>query len=399
MGRFAEGPLAGTCDVSCNFCGTASAAIAAPAADEPLLLCFDVACPAPILTEYSREGEGVVTEIGTCAPGGALDSICRLGCSEGYQATNIIEGRCLPRWFARDEVATAEYVGQNVTCVPEMNHDGSMGESWCRMEKNEALRNCCASAGNAEAACLASGPQACELACAEVWLPLSRSCEQYLAADQVLTTRCEDVASAFLVVAPATVQISGFVCHPSADGRYHIGRRTVGGKPHWLKLPTESGGPTLYLYAVVEPHSGYAIGESLSSYIAWLETYENLPPVSRKHFLPCSCPPRAAHCSLLCMQWGENSWHEVCSTDSSVDQLRLALLPGFSNKNCAEYLQLQSGELTEACCSPGDSFEALLAAGSAPTECGWDCAHIWCGGRAPSPPPAHRILMLGRSAA
>ena len=82
----------------------------------------------------------------------------------------------------------------------------------------------------------------------------------------------------------------------------------------------------------------------------------------------------------LCTQWGEHSWHEVCSTDSSVEQQRLALSPGYSNANCAEYLQLQGGDLTDACCSPGDSFEALVAAGTAPTECGWDCAHIWCGG-------------------
>ena len=183
---FAEGSLAGACDVSCDFCGAVSTT--APLADEPLLLCFDLVCPTPILTEYSSQGKGVVTEIGTCAPGGALDSICRLGCAEGYEASHISEGRCLPRWFAHDEVAVAEYTGQNVTCTPEMNQDGSMAESWCRMERDEALRSCCASAGSSEPAC---GPDAppltCELACAEVWLPLSRSCEQYYAADALLT--------------------------------------------------------------------------------------------------------------------------------------------------------------------------------------------------------------------
>ena len=90
------------------------------------------------------------------------------------------------------------------------------------------------------------------------------------------------------------------------------------------------------------------------------------------------------------MQWGEHSWHEVCSADSSVEQQRLALSPGYSNANCAEYLQLQGGDLTDACCSPGDSFEALVAAGTAPTECGWDCAHIWCGTQlAPQHPAGH----------
>ena len=360
-----------------------------------------------ILSDY---GEGVETELGTCGSGGALDSICRLACSEGFEASHISEGRCLPRWFERDEVAVAEYTGQNVTCRPEMNQDGSMAESWCRMERDEALRRCCASAGNSGPSCGPDAPpETCELACAEVWLPLSRSCEQYYAADELLTNLCEDVASAFLVVAPATVQISGFVCHPSADGEYHIGSRTVGGKPYWFKLPTESGAPTLYLYAVEEPHPGYACGESLSSYIAWLETYENLPPVSGArrvcavhpvcHSLPKVCRiarrlinARAqkkhrevrgllgwlSQIAVVPLQWGEHSWHEVCSSDSSLEQRLLALLPGYSNANCAEYLQLRGGELTDACCSPGDSFEALLAAGTAPTECGWDCAHIWC---------------------
>ena len=246
-----------------------------------------------ILSDY---GEGVETELGTCGSGGALDSICRLACSEGFEASHISEGRCLPRWFERDEVAVAEYTGQNVTCRPEMNQDGSMAESWCRMERDEALRRCCASAGNSGPSCGPDAPpETCELACAEVWLPLSRSCEQYYAADELLTNLCEDVASAFLVVAPATVQISGFVCHPSADGEYHIGSRTVGGKPYWFKLPTESGAPTLYLYAVEEPHPGYACGESLSSYIAWLETYENLPPVSRARRV-CAAPLSATRC-------------------------------------------------------------------------------------------------------
>ena len=149
----------------------------------------------------------------------------------------------------------------------------------------------------------------------------------------------------------------------------------------------------------------------------------------------------------LCLQWGEHSWHEVCSADSSVEQRRLSLSPGYSNANCAEYLNLENGcvqmlhtpewkqkarggqhrgqrwgsmgravpaagakdvaggrscdrllspprcrfgrGLTESC-SPGDSFAALLAAGTAPTECGWDCAHIWCGTQlAPRHPAGH----------
>ena len=212
------------------------------------------------------------------------------------------------------------------------------------------MRSCCASMAGSGPACGPDAPPStCELACAELWLPLSRDCRQYFAADQLLTSSCEDVASEFLGVAPSTVQIDGFDCHHDANGVYHIGSTTVGGKAHWVKASL----PVYYLYAVDEPHSGYAVGSDFDTYVAWLETYESAPP------------------------WGVHAWHEVCRADSSVDQRRISLSPGFSNANCAEYLRLESGELTEACCSTGDSFDALLAAGTAPTECGWDCAHIW----------------------
>eukprot|EP01052_Picozoa_sp_SAG31_P002654 SAG31_NODE_95_length_25901_cov_24.763700_24_plen_548_part_00 len=300
----------------------------------------------------------MVAEVGTCEPEGALDTICRLTCSEGFEESGVTEGRCMPLWYEHDEIAVAQYVGQNVTCTPERNQDGTLGEHYCQMERTEALLSCCASitSGPNHACDSDSLPQSCTLACAELWLPLSRDCEQYFAADQILTSMCEDMASQFLGVSPSTVEINGFDCHPDANGIFRIGSTTVRGKAHWVKAGPCTLGTSdtaCFLYAVDEPHAGYAIGSTLDTYIAWLETYESTPP------------------------WGVHSWHEVCRADESVDQRRISLTPGYSNENCAEFLRLKSGDLTEACCTNGDSWDELLATGTAPIECGWDCAHVW----------------------
>eukprot|EP01051_Picozoa_sp_SAG22_P027376 SAG22_NODE_9134_length_608_cov_1.011788_2_plen_81_part_01 len=78
-------------------------------------------------------------EAGTCAAGGIIGDRCRLGCSLGYEETDATEGTCVARWLEREEVAVAEYVGQSVTCLPARNADGSMAQSYCRMEQAEAV--------------------------------------------------------------------------------------------------------------------------------------------------------------------------------------------------------------------------------------------------------------------
>eukprot|EP01052_Picozoa_sp_SAG31_P018582 SAG31_NODE_1321_length_8801_cov_7.086532_1_plen_488_part_10 len=330
--------LAGQCDAACDLCNDVSNI--GPNMDEPLLLCFDIVCRAPTI-----DGQGVVPEIGTCEPGGVLDSICSLGCKEGFEAASgATEGRCTPLWYAHDGVAVAEYVGQSVTCEPERNADGTLGADYCRMERNEALTDCCASMDRPNPNCGAdSPPETCSLECAELWLPLSRDCEQYFADFLQLTSQCEDQAAEFLGVSPHTINITGFQCHPNANGDFHIQNTTVRGKAHWRKAgPCTLGtdDTACYLYAIEEPHAGYAFGPTFRSNIAWLESYESTPP------------------------WGVHSWHEVCSSDHSFDQRRITLTPGFSDDECREYLELYSGQLTEACCSMGASFQELVAAGA-----------------------------------
>ena len=102
-------------------------------------LCFPIQCPAPSLPETG----GAVIEAGTCAADGSIGDRCRLGCKIGYDESNVVEGRCEARWLEREEVAVAEYVGQEVTCLPARNPDGSMAESYCRMERAEAILDCC----------------------------------------------------------------------------------------------------------------------------------------------------------------------------------------------------------------------------------------------------------------
>ena len=92
--------------------------VAAPGGSN--LLCFPVACQAP-----SIRTKGVVVQSG-CAAGGAIGDTCRLGCSIGYDETEVVEGTCVGRWLEHERAAVAEYANQAVTCSPARNADGSM---------------------------------------------------------------------------------------------------------------------------------------------------------------------------------------------------------------------------------------------------------------------------------
>ena len=59
--------------------------------------------------------------------------------AQGYEASGAAEGVCTARWLEREQVAVAEYTGQAVTCEPERNADGTMAESFCRLEQTEAI--------------------------------------------------------------------------------------------------------------------------------------------------------------------------------------------------------------------------------------------------------------------
>ena len=164
-----------------------------------------------------------------------------------------------------------------------------MAESFCRMEMTEAVLDCCEMAfesdpdeqeAQQQGALFGNGgepassadqncgappdrqpPAMCTVGCAERWNPLVENCGQYLADFQPLTDACEAQAQEVLGEAPSTVMVSGLTVHPDDNGNYSIAPRTIGGKPYWSKSNPTSG----YLYAVNEPHQGYAIGPSLDS--------------------------------------------------------------------------------------------------------------------------------------
>ena len=173
-------------------------------------MCFPIQCPAPSLPETG----GAVIEAGTCAADGSIGDRCRLGCKVGYDESNVVEGRCEARWLEREEVAVAEYVGQDVTCLPARNPDGSMAKSYCRMERAEAILDCCDQEAQGQqqvpeqTGCSTTRPpQTCSLGCAERWLPLLEDCEPFLAEFQPLSEACEAKAGEFLGKAPSTVTV------------------------------------------------------------------------------------------------------------------------------------------------------------------------------------------------
>ena len=156
-----------------------------------------------------------------------------------------------------------------------------MAESFCRMEMTEAVLDCCEMAfaidsdeqgavfgdGNEPTSSANCGtppdrqpPAVCTVGCAERWNPLVEDCAQYLTELQPLTEACEARAQQFLGEAPSTVTVTGLAFHHDDNGNYSIAPRTIGGKPYWTKAD-----PTAFLYAVNEPHQGYAIGATLGS--------------------------------------------------------------------------------------------------------------------------------------
>jgi hypothetical protein len=83
---------------------------------------------------------------------------------------------------------------------------------------------------------------------------------------------------------------------------------------------------------------------------------------------------------------GTNVFKEVCH--GMEQDMEVTLTPEYTDKEYSEFLQLLTPELSETCtrdekgCTEGvregqGCFEAHLAAGTAPAECGYDCAHLF----------------------
>ena len=180
---------------------------------------------------------------------------------------------------------------------------------------------------------------------------------------QPLSEACESRASELISKSPSVVTVSGLVTHPAANGEYTIAEDTIGGKVYWVQFDVARQ-PVFYLYSINEPHDGDAIGVDLHSYIALAENYEGHPA------------------------WGEHGgWGELIDSHGNLLPRQVKLVPGYSDHDCGEALRLNSPDLTERCFEGNrqpdgsyvtrQTFEQLLAAGTGPAECGYDCAAIW----------------------
>jgi hypothetical protein len=332
------------------------------------MLCFPTTCHPPIL-----EVRGSVVLAG-CVDGGALDSVCRIGCTSGFEASAKVDGHC----SLIGSGVEAEYIGQQVTCAPEVDLNGQVTEAYCIMAAQEAVLDCCEFvAVDSGAPCQGSNccsadvlPTECPVECAERWLPLKENCEQYLVDFQSLTSACDKTAEGFLGQAPSLLTVSGCVCHPLANGAYTLQRNTIAAKPYW-KMTV--GDQTFHLYSISVPHDSWVISfgsdevevkgvkEFLVSHILEVESYEQRP------------------------SWGEHVWKETCEGHRTQDTA-LTLTPGYTDSDCEEGLTLMKPELTAAnCCAKAKSkdglrmncFEDLLTSGFGADQCGYDCAHLW----------------------
>ena len=306
--------------------------------------CAEPVCAAPAIDQIRG---GVIVE--GCAAGGSLGSVCRIGCMQGFEAAREEEGRCS---LAGGGLLT-EYVGQNVTCNPERNPDGTMSEAYCQLASTEAILDCCDAALGGQSCSRENPPTACTIECAEDWLPLFEDCEPFLGAFGGLSEACESVAGEFLNRAPSSLTLAGAECHPAANGVYVLQSDTIGGKAHWAL--TAADGQTFHFYSINVPHLGWAVGTDTHSNFLIIEDYEEPPP------------------------WGEHGheWLEVCRGHTQERRL-VVLTPSYTTGECQEELRLLTPELTEFCSTEGGStFEELLATDTSLTDCPYDCAHSW----------------------
>eukprot|EP01051_Picozoa_sp_SAG22_P000238 SAG22_NODE_5_length_41775_cov_111.520971_1_plen_1241_part_00 len=315
-------------------------------------LCFDPVCAAPALdhsTHHTVVAEG-------CAAGGALGSVCRVTCMAGFEPRDETEGRCTATGGGLDGGLGAAYRGQNVTCEPERAADGTMSKAYCRLATTEVILDCCdllsGDGQPASGSCSReSPPGTCPLQCAERWLPLAEDCEQHLGEFGGLSAACESVAGEFLSMAPSSLELSGLVCHPDANGVYSLQHDTIGGKPHWQMQSSDD--QSFHFFAINEPHNGWVCGDNLHSHFLIIESYEKPPP------------------------WGRHEWREVCAHQTTEERAVL-LEPAFTMGECEEELRLLTPEMTEFCCEEGGpTFEQLLASDTSLTDCPYDCAHRW----------------------
>ena len=314
--------------------------------EDQTLICFDAACSAsPILDQ-----RGAIVVEG-CEAGAPLGSICRLGCSAGFEISASEDGHCTLAAVG----SLAVYSGQSVTCSPETEANGQMSESYCRMAATEAMLDCCELEGVEGAVCAADmPPTTCVVQCAEIWEPLVEDCEQHLQDFQQLTAECAEVADSFLARAPSSLTVAGLQCVSDANGVYQLAN-TIGGKPHWV-LNDSYGSALYHLYAVDEPVQAWVIGPTIDTSSCMIESYEDDPP------------------------WGVHVWRVHCGVGGNLVDRTVALTPSFSDHDCDEAIRLMSAELSDFCFDPADvtaDFEATLAADLAPTTCEYDCAHLW----------------------
>ena len=87
----------------------------------------------------------------------------------------------------------------------------------------------------------------CSVGCGEIWIPSRDRCpgDQSYPFDTRrgagLTPMCEAAMAPIVATAPRTMTLSGFTCHPAANGNFQLQSTTRNGRPHW-----KSGGMNLY---------------------------------------------------------------------------------------------------------------------------------------------------------
>ena len=195
----------------------------------------------------------------------------------------------------------------------------------------------------------------CSVGCGEIWIPSRDRCpgDQSYPFDTRrgagLTPMCEAAMAPIVATAPTTMTLSGFTCHPAANGNFQLQSTTRNGRPHW-----KSGGMNLYWTPAYQNTGG----------AAWLVDEDLQPDHGSIYLISPSDSPS-----------GTARWQEWCKTAWA--QAHVNVRPSEPSGNwCGTALASLSNGLSETCCTDADSISCGQA-GEAPAQCSVDCADMW----------------------
>ncbi len=291
--------------------------------------------------------------------------------------------------LARDVLSSRWFIGADTddgngyqadietrSATPPTGRDGSWKENcqgsfdYVEISISEVLSddNCVAIANKVleSAACFATvrrcgaGAGECDLACAEVWLPIVERCADHRMAfsgHRQLTANCEATSRAALATLPSTVTVTGS-CSRGANAVYDLQPVSLNGRAvyatsdlsyyiYWTPAFGNSNTPQWLIDTNTDDEESMARLSSSS---------QRLPVVINGQAIPAY-------------------WWLNCPGGQASHAVSVSIEPGYNKDWCNTALTDLAPSLTNVCCGPYDSIDCGQA-GQIPHACSLDCAEL-----------------------